>query len=170
MTGVDNCGAATTTGEPCRNPAGENGRCWIPSHNDPDAQNPGGRPSKFDDERARAAIEAAREGLSRAGCERAAGVGDGTLANWLDQNPTFTGADGQEREFFRAFRRARREGESTLIRDGLRDADTDSSMAKFLLSTSFDYVKTERREHEHSGDLEVRSEVIEITEDTIDEA
>jgi len=26
------CGAPTSSGDPCRNPAGENGRCWLSSH------------------------------------------------------------------------------------------------------------------------------------------
>lgn len=28
------CGAKTRRGGPCRNPAGEGGRCWLPSHQD----------------------------------------------------------------------------------------------------------------------------------------
>ena len=146
----DLCGAETTSDQPCQNPAGENGRCWIPSHNpDDDDENPGGRPSKFTDDRAQDAVEAAREGLSKAGCERAAGVGDGTINNWLDANPKFTDESGEEREFLRAFRRARKVGESELVQGGLYDDDVDSSMAKFLLASSFDYKKTESRELEH---------------------
>jgi hypothetical protein len=174
MTNEDHiCGAETTGDQPCQNPAGDNGRCWIPSHN-PDAtdENPAGRPSKFTDENAQAAIEAAREGLSKAGCQRAAGVGDGTIQNWLDANPTFTDEDGTEREFFRAFRRARRVGESELVQGGLYDDDTDSSMAKFLLASSFDYKKTEQREvtGEDGGpvEIEISETVVETPHSTED--
>lgn len=141
----DICGAETTSGEPCQNPAGEDGSCWIPSHNDPDAENPDGRPSKFTDERREDALQAAREGKSKAGCARAAGVAKSTLADWVDTRE----------EFRNAFRRARAEGESELIRGGLTDEDVDSSMAKFLLASSFDYQKTEKIDADvtHDGDL-----------------
>ena len=49
---TDHCGAETGDGGECRNPAGDNGRCWIPTHNDSDEPNPQGRPTKFDDEAA----------------------------------------------------------------------------------------------------------------------
>lgn len=143
----DICGYEdTTTGQPCQHPAGS---CPVPSHSDtaPDGGNPQGRPSKFTEDRAHNAIDSARKGLSKAGCSRAAGVGKATLERWLD------GRD----EFRNAFRRARNEGEVALIEDGLHDPDTDGAMARFLLSTSFDYVKTEKREHatEDGGPLMV---------------
>lgn len=160
MTEDDICGAECADGTPCEHPAGS---CPVASHGADDADNAQGRPSKFTDERAQDAIDAAREGLSKAGCERAAGVGDGTLNNWLEADPTFTDADGEERHFLRAFRRARRAGESELVQGGLYDDDVDSSMAKFLLSTSFDYKKTEKREVdadvEHSGSIDAELDV-----------
>jgi len=146
MSNDDICGAECADGTPCEHPAGS---CPVASH-DPDAgddvENPQGRPSKFTDERAQDAIEAAREGLSKAGCERAAGVGDGTLTNWLEADPEFTTSDGEQAQFFRAFRRARRVGESSLVDGGLHDDEVDSSMAKFLLASSYDYKKTEKKE------------------------
>lgn len=152
----DICGAETSsTDEPCQHPVGS---CPVPSHSSDDVDvNPQGRPSKFTDDRAQDAIEAAEEGLSKAGCERAAGVGDGTLNNWLEANPTFEDEDGEERQFLRAFRRARRAGESELVHRGLYDDDTDSSMVKFLLASSFDYKKTEQREvtGEDGGPVEI---------------
>lgn len=156
MTDDNICGAETaSTDGPCQHPAGS---CPVPSHSDDDVDaNPQGRPSKFTDERARDAIDAAREGLSKAGCERAAGIGDGTLNNWLEADPTFETEAGEQRQFFRAFRRARRAGETELIEGGLYEDDVDSSMAKFLLASSFDYKKTEQREvtGEGGGPVEV---------------
>lgn len=136
MTDDDICGHPTQGGDgpPCQHPASEGDSCWLKAHGG-DATP--GRPSKFNEERANTVLEAARRGKSKAGCARAAGVGEATLERWQDEHD----------EFRSAFRRARSAGEDQLIDDGLRDPDTDSSMAKFLLSTSFDYVKTEKREH-----------------------
>ena len=164
MTDDDICGADTVGDEPCQNPATEGDSCWLAEHGgDADAS---GRPSKFTDERAQDAVEAAREGLSKAGCGRAAGVADGTIQNWLDENPTFTDKDGTEREFFRAFMRARRVGEFNLVQGGLYDEDTDSSMAKFLLASSFDYKKTEQREVTGEGGGPVSVDITETVVET----
>lgn len=144
MTG-DTCDAITGDGSECDNPATrENGRCWIPSHSDPDAENPAGRPFTLGEDDHEDILQAARDGHSKAGCARAAGTGSMQLERYLDSHP----------EFREAFMRARKKGENTLIKRGLFDEDTDSSMAKFLLSTSFDYVKTEKRELEHSGEVQ----------------
>lgn len=114
----------------------------------------GGRPSEFTDERAQEAINAAREGKSKAGCERDAGVGGGTIDNWLNANPTFIDSEGNEKQFFRAFRRARGDGESLYITEGRNpDGDVDTSFAKYMLSTSYEYKKTEKQEVEHSGEI-----------------
>ncbi|QLG47905.1 hypothetical protein [Natrinema halophilum] len=151
MTDEEICGyEGTTTGEPCRHPAGS---CPVPSHSDDGAENPG-RPSLFTDELAQEAVDAAREVYSYAGIERAIGVGEGTInsdGGWLDQDLTFTDADGNERPFSQALERARGEGERDLIRGGLYNEDMDTSMAKFLLASSYGHKKSEKREHEHSG-------------------
>lgn len=150
MTDTDDvCGYETTDGHPCQNPPGENGRCWITSHNPGDGDdNPQGRPSKFSDDRASDAIEAATEGKSKAGCARAAGVDKATLERWLDSNPELP--DGGS--FRNAFMRARAEGESKILEGGLYDEDVNPSMAKFLLASSFGYQKSEKRELETTGD------------------
>lgn len=151
----DICGAPTADDTACQHPpsdkGGDPGRCWVPAHNsDPDDQlDGGGAPSKFDDEAAEAAFEAARQSKSKAGCARAAGVDPATLQRWVERNPTLT--DG--REFRKTFARARRDGETVLVQGGLRNDEVDTSMAKFLLATSFDYVK--KQEIEHSGDAPV---------------
>lgn len=134
----DICGAECTDGTPCEHPAGS---CPVPSHADPDADNPQGRDFSITPDDHDAILDAAREGLSESGCARAAGVDWPQLNRYLEAHDQFRSA----------FRRAREAGELQLVRDGLRDPDTDSSMAKFLLSTSFDYVKTERRELDHQN-------------------
>ncbi len=82
-------------------------------------------------------LEAARMGKSERGCARAAGVSSwAQLDRYLDAHPDFRSS----------FERARARGESELIEGGLRDDDVDSSMAKFMLASSFDYKKTEKKE------------------------
>lgn len=141
------CGAETTDGSPCQNYADT---CpW--DHGD---TNDTGRPSKFNDDRARRAIDAALDKKSKAGCARAAGVDENCIGRWEEANPTFTDEDGTDKEFRDAFTRARAKGESKLINDGLYHPDVDASMAKFLLASSFDYVKTDKKEVEHSGEID----------------
>lgn len=149
----DKCGAECADGSPCEHPAGS---CPVPSHSNEDAENHG-RPSAFTYRRAHRAIETARDGLSKAGCARAAGVGEATLKRWLDGDK-WLGAT----HFRSAFRRARNQGETQLVQEGLYDEDVDSSMAKFLLASSFDYKKTEKKEVENTGDEPLTNVVIDF--------
>lgn len=157
------CGAETVDGGSCQRPLNDEGECDIPSHNDPEAENPHGRPTKFSDKRARAAIKAARNSKSRNGCARAAAVSLHTLNNWLDMGLEYTDKNGETKDFLQSFMRARAEGELLLVQGGLKSDDIDSSMAKFLLATSFGYKKTEKREltGEDGGPLEIDS-IIEV--------
>lgn len=136
----DICGHPTQGGDgpPCANPPTEGEHCWLDAHGG-DVEN--GRPPSITTADHSAILDAAREGLSKSGCARAAGSTIDSLNRYLDKHP----------DFRETFARARGVGEATLVEDGLRDPDTDSSMAKFLLATSFDYVKTERREHAGDG-------------------
>ena len=148
MTDEDVCGAPTTGDKPCQNPVTEGNSCWIESHGgDVDGH---GRPSAFTDELARTAVAAAEKGKSESGVEREVGVGERTIFGpdgWVDQELTFVDEDGTERDFSRALRRARARGEDEWIDEGRGD-DGDSSFAKFMLSTSYGYIKTEKREVE----------------------
>jgi len=139
----DVCGHPTEGGDgpPCQNPAGENGRCWIPSHTDPDAENPQGRDFAIKEADHETILSAARDGFSKAGCARAAGVGEASLQRYLDAHDDFRSA----------FMRARHDGERTLLKGPLVEREDeresiDGQHARFLLSTSFDYQKTEKRE------------------------
>lgn len=143
----DICGyEGTTTGEPCRHPAGS---CPVDSH----STGAGGRPSTFTDELAQQAITAAEKGKSESGIEREVGVGHRTIFGddgWVDQDLTFTDNGGETREFSSAIRRARARGEDDWVAEG-RGEDGDTSFAKFMLSTSYGYVKTEKREVSGEG-------------------
>jgi hypothetical protein len=133
MTGDTICGADTTGEQPCQNPAGENGRCWIPSHNpDSDDENPHGRPSQLD-KYEEDILNAAKEGLTYEGIARVAGIGVSTLHEWRGENDDFS----------ESLERARSKAERELI----QDVD-----AEFVLERSYDYVKTERREIEADVD------------------
>jgi len=137
----DICGAPCDDDTPCQHPAGS---CPVASHSDADAENNQGRDFAIDESNHDDILEAAREGLSESGCARAAGVSWQALDRYLDAYD----------EFRSAFTRARAQGEQRIVREGL-NGDVETSMAKFLLSSSFDYVKAEKREvdatHEHSG-------------------
>jgi len=136
----EQCGWPTAEDHGCKHPPTEGERCWLHAEDAKKA----GRPTKFDDERARWAVEAARSAKSIRGCARAALVDHATLGNWLRSNPTYTDENGEEREFFTAFMRARAQGETVLVRGGLTRDEVDSSHARFLLSTSFDYTEEKR--------------------------
>jgi hypothetical protein len=146
----DNCGADTTGDQPCQNPAGENGRCWIPSHNpDSEEENPHGREFSVGEDDHGDILEAARKGKSKSGCARAAGVSHTELRRYLEAHDDFRSS----------FERARATGESKLIDGGLFDDEVDSSMAKFLLASSFDYTKTEKREVDVDADIDATHDV-----------
>lgn len=143
----ETCGAETTAGTPCQHPTTDDGdpeRCWIPSHNDSGAENPDGRPFAIDESDHDDILEAAEMAASKAGCARAAGVDKASLLRYLDAHDTFR----------TAFMRARHRGEKRLVTEPLYDRkasdapDMDGQHARFLLSTSFDYVKTEKKELE----------------------
>lgn len=144
----DECGVIKGNGEPCDNPVKyADGKCGI--HTDETETRQGG--AKFTDDRAQKVIEAAKQGLSKSGCERHAGIGKDTLRGWLEKDYTYEAEDGQIANFSGAFAQARAESEREFIRRGFEDPDVDASFAKFMLASSFDYVKTEKQETELSG-------------------
>ena len=169
MSERDICGYEdTTTGRPCQNPPG----CTIPSHNGivADGGNPQGRPTKFNDERARAAIGAAREIGAIRSAARAAGVAHPTMLEWVDdEEKTYIDAEGDVCNFAEAFRQAQYDRELEL-----RTADhgeLEPSMAKFWLDRALGHRKTEKHELEHSGsgggplEIAVRREVVDVNDE-----
>lgn len=153
----DICGAECVDGSECQNPAGA---CPVPSHSDPDAENPHGRDFTIDESDHDAILQAARDGMSQAGCARAAGVDEKNLRRYLDAHE----------DFRRDFRRARYEGERKLVKGALHDdpdparPDMNGQHARFLLSTSFEYVKTEKREVENTGDEPLAEVVVDFND------
>ena len=148
----DECGYPTDGGDgpPCELPASKaDGRCHH--HTDTDERSNGGREWAISEADHEDILEAARDGFSKAGCARAAGVGEASLQRYLDAHEDFRSA----------FMRARHSGERTLVKGPLVDhpdapgggPEIDGQHARFLLSTSFDYQKTEKKELEHSGEV-----------------
>ena len=149
MTDEDICGSRNTaTGEPCRNSPG----CTIPRHNGAMTDGGGNRgpPTKFNDERAREAIDAARAIGAVRSAARAAGVTHPTMLNWLDdETKTYIDERGRERYFAAAFRRAQYERELEL--KTADDGDLEPSMARFWLASALGHRKTENLELTGSG-------------------
>ena len=91
-------------------------------------------------------IEAAETKKSKRGCARSAGVSHTALQRYLDAHDDFRAS----------FKQARGRGETELIEGGLHDEDVDTSMAKFILASSYGYKKAEKREvegsMEHTGE------------------
>jgi len=142
----DRCGHPTADGDPCELPASkEDGKCHHHTGNEAERAN-GGREWAIDQDDHEEILEGARMGMSKAGCARLAGVDEASLLRYLDAHPNFRNA----------FARARARGERRLITGPLMDdedsPDMDGQHARFLLSTSFDYVETERHELENTGD------------------
>jgi len=163
---ADVCGHPTQGGDgpPCQHPVTEGDSCWIDAHGGSTSvgRNFAITESDHDD-----ILQAAREGFSKAGCARAAGVDEKSLHRYLE-------ADENE-DFRRSFTRARHKGERVLVKGALYDEPEErkknertvnAQHARFILSTSFDYVKTERTEltGEDGGAVEVESDVVTVTE------
>lgn len=132
---TEQCGEIKNDGEPCEYDAKyEDGKCGIHSdHNE--RQAPGGRPSlleEYEDD----ILVGARQGMTLEGCARLAGVAEKTLHSWINNNE----------EFRKSLKRARAQGELQHLQS------VNDRGSQFILERSFGYVKTEKKELEHSGD------------------
>jgi len=130
------CGWETQDGEPCQNKvAGDGDTCYLPSHGDPDAENPQGRPSlleEYEDD----IYAGARQGMTLEGCARLAGIDESTLHRWIDKYE----------DFRKSLNRARAHGELQHLQS------VNDSGSRFILERSFGYTKTEKKEVEHAGE------------------
>jgi len=97
--------------------------------NDEESGSSRGRPSeleKYEED----ILTVARQGATKAGCARIAGVSTSTLYRWLNEYP----------EFSEAFKRARAQGELQHLQS------VNDSGSRFLLERSFGYTKKEEVE------------------------
>lgn len=135
--GGDTCGYEdTTTGHPCQHPAGDNGRCWRPSHNpDDDRPNPDGRPSKLSYERQEKIAGAIENGKSIAVASRTAGITPQTFFNWMARGEDE--AEGPYAEFFDRLTRALGYGQDFWERLLIDAAEDDPATIMSVLKTRF---------------------------------
>jgi transposase-like protein len=137
----DVCGYPTADGEPCQHPTTDDGdpdRCWIDTHNEADVEaGQPGRPSTLD-EYEDDILTGARQGMTLEGCARLAGVDESTLYKWINDHE----------EFSKSLKRARAQGELQHLQS------VNDRGSQFILERSFGYTKTEKRELEHSGEVD----------------
>jgi len=163
MSDDDICGHPTADGSPCQNTPTDGDSCWLDSHGG--SASPSGRDFSIDESDHDDILQAARDGMSKRGCARAAGVSHTELQRYLDHHEQFRST----------FIRARHTGEQKLVRGPLIDdpddpVDIDGQHARFLLSTSFDYKKTEKQEVEHSGGIDTEVDIGDDSREAIREA
>lgn len=136
----DICGYEnTTTDSPCQNPTtGDNGRCWIPSHNpDSDEENPQGAGTKLTKDRQEGMASMIEQGHSQAAAARAYGIHPDTFTNWLRR-----GEDSPESifgEFFGRIARAKSVSECQYV-DSLRhmaEEIKDTDTLRWMLQQRF---------------------------------
>ena len=135
----EQCGTIKNDGEPCTfTPKYDDGKCGI--HSDQSGTDQG-RDSKFDDCKDDL-LEAADSYLNHEQIANAGGVVKQTMYNWFDEH----------QGFLDSFKRVRADAAQNLIKRGLDpEDDVDMKFVQFLLERSFKFIKTERKEHEHSG-------------------
>lgn len=104
---TEKCGAETTSGEPCQNPADS-----CPWHNTEDTPDTG-RPSKLSYERQEQIASELEQGKSLNSAARKAGVTPQTVFNWLDRGQAEKEQDAENAytEFLERITRAKGYGE-----------------------------------------------------------
>ena len=160
----DICGAETASGEPCQNPTTEDGACWIPSHNDPDAENPQGRPSKLTDERQETIVEWIRDLRDLTSAAEKAGVTYRTVKNWLDEGQRQIAEDPEDEwdrrvDFFQVCADARADAKAELL-DRMEDPDVDWRMVSWKLERLYreEFYLPVKQEIEQTVDADVTHE------------
>lgn len=161
----DICGVTTTQDQPCQNPAGENGFCWISSHNPgTDEENPHGRDPKLTQERQEKIASAIEAGKSVVSAARMAGIHPATIYSWLEKGEDQD--EGIYGDFHDRFVRARGQGEDTYVEaliDIARDQD-DTATLMSMLKQRYPESWGDVDRGEQSGQVVVNTEAPETTE------
>lgn len=169
MTDDDICGAETTAGQPCKNPTGENGRCWIPSHNEPGAENPHGRPSKLNLQRQEQIATTVEEGKSLSLAARKAGIAPSTAIRWFQIGEEEEA--GPYQEFYERLTRALGHGQDMWESMLLKAAEDDPATIMAVLKTQFPDTWGEADRGEQAGGVVVElgeAETFEIDPETLE--
>jgi len=128
----ETCGETKNNGEPCTYKGKyKDGKCGIHTEHNEDSV---GRPSEVADHE-KDILAGAKQGMTMEGLARLAGVAEKNLYRYLNQNE----------EFRKSLKRARAQGELRHLQS------VNDRGSQFILERSFGYVKTEKRELEHSG-------------------
>jgi hypothetical protein len=125
---TDICGAECTDGTPCQNPAGS---CPVPSHSDPDAENPHGRPSKLTKQRQENIAAMIEDGHSIGAAARSTGITVQTFFNWMERGEQQD--EGVYGDFFDRITRARGVGESRYL-DAIVDIAKETNDTATLMT------------------------------------
>lgn len=157
----DICGAETTKGEPCQNPAGS-----CPWHNvDDDPDN--GRPTKLTKQRQEGIASMIEEGHSQASAARAHGIEPNTLTNWINRGKEKD--EGIFSHFFGRIARARAYSEQQYVeqlRHMAEDAN-DTDTVRWMLQQRFpDSWAESDALGSDSDEWNVTSEVVEVVSST----
>lgn len=168
---TDTCNAETGDGSPCQNRAGENGRCWIPSHNPgEDDENPHGRPSKLTKQIADDITSHIAEGKSIVSSSRMEGIPPQTLYSWLEKGedaPADADFDAHPYGYFRdRYVRARGLGEDAYVQDALDIARNEGDLSTLLSMLKQRYPESwgDVDRGEQSGGVVVNVDAQETTE------
>ena len=147
----DTCGHPTIDGGECQHPTTDDGdpdRCWEDSHNNvPTDSGNAGRPRAFDDEQTRQRVlVAVGQGLKVEHQASLAGVSPNTLRRALccvdtPRNPSL---DADPCEFCRNYAQAHANGAREILND---------CRPEFVASASYGYVKQQKTELAHSGEV-----------------
>ena len=160
------CGYPTDGGDgpPCQHPTTDDDdpdRCWIPAHNDTEGDF--GRPRLLDDERKQQIIyTAVNSGLSVEHQANLAQVSPDTLRRALccvetPREPELT--TEEPCDFCEGYAQAHARGAMNVL---------DECRPEFRASASFGYVKEEKRDLTHSGEVEHSGSLFELPPEVTD--
>jgi len=165
---TDVCGSTdTTSGEPCQFSPGDS----CPWHNDDKETPDNGRPTKLSYDRQEKIATAIEAGKSLNSAARMAGVDPSTVYGWIDRGEAAK-EDGKENEFvdfYERLTRAKGYGEDFYFGLALELAkeNEDHRFIASLMKQRYPDSWGETETGVEAAEINVDSEVVEITEDSI---
>jgi len=162
---TEKCGAETTTGEPCQNPADS---CpWHNTENPPE----NGRPSKLTHAKQEAIAADIEQGLSMRSAARKQDLTPQTVMNWMQRGESDLEEDkaNEYTDFFERITRAKGYGEEwymqTIIE--LAQENEDHRFLMSLMKQRYPDSWGETETGVDASEVTVESEVVEVTRDTV---
>lgn len=159
---VERCGAETTSGDPCQNPAES-----CPWHNTDDPPK-NGRPTKLSYDRQEKIATALEAGKSLNSAARMAGVTPNTVFNWLDRGEAEkqNGKENEFTDFLDRITRAKGHGEDFYFNLALELAreNEDHRFIASLMKQRYPDSWGDTETGVEATEIEVTSDVVEVTE------